>query len=103
MADTPATLEPAPISLRHEPARRRFLAEAAEGTGVLEYDVIDAATLDFRHTYVPPELRGRGIAGIVTQYALEHARANGLGVIPSCPYVARYFDQHPEYAALRRA
>lgn len=103
MSQTAATRENSPITLRHEPARRRFLAEAAEGTGLLEYDTLDPATLDFRHTYVPPELRGRGIAGIVTKFALDYARANALGVVPSCPYVARYLDEHPEYAELRRA
>ena len=30
-------------------------------------------------------------------HALDFARAEGLPVVPLCPYVAEYIRQHPEY------
>jgi predicted GNAT family acetyltransferase len=60
----------------------------------------DPGRISFLHTYVPPELEGRGIAGQLARYALEHARANRLAVVPHCPYVRAYIDRHPEYQDL---
>jgi predicted GNAT family acetyltransferase len=90
------------LTLRHEPMRRRFVATTRDGEGILEYSEIDARTLDYNHTFVPRELRGGGIASKLVAYALDYAQENGLGVVPSCPFVARYMDQHPEYLELRR-
>lgn len=49
------------------------------------------------HTEVPPALEGRGIAGMLARTALDEARADGLEVIPLCPYVAAYIRRHREY------
>ncbi len=52
------------------------------------------------HTSVPEALAGHGIAGELAKAALDDARAQGLAVIPRCPYVAAYIRRHPEYADL---
>ena len=39
------------------------------------------------HTWVPPVLRGRGIANELAQKALEFAKDNGLKVEVICPVV----------------
>jgi predicted GNAT family acetyltransferase len=52
------------------------------------------------HTFVPGELRGRGLAEQLVRAALEHARAEKLRVVPACSYVAKYIERHPEYRAL---
>lgn len=52
------------------------------------------------HTEVPEALEGHGIAAKLAQTALDDARAQGLAVIPLCPYVARYIRRHPDYADL---
>ena len=54
----------------------------------------------FTHTYVPPALEGRGIAGQIVRYALEHARQEGLQVVPLCSYVAGFIQRYPEYQPL---
>jgi uncharacterized protein len=56
--------------------------------------------ITFYHTGVPPALEGRGIAGKLAHTALEAARADGLEVIPLCPYVAAYIRRHQEYLPL---
>ncbi len=53
--------------------------------------------ITFYHTEVPPRLEGRGIAGMLTRTALDAARADGLEVVPLCPYVAAYIRRHQEY------
>ena len=59
--------------------------------------------LALTHTYVPPEFRGKGLAGIVVRAALEFARQERKHVDPQCSYAAAYFDRHPEFADLRKA
>jgi len=47
------------------------------------------------HTVVDRRYRGRGLAAELVRRALDDARAQGLGVIPSCWYVAQYIGDHP--------
>jgi uncharacterized protein len=57
-------------------------------------------TITFTHTEVPPELEGKGIAGAIVKHALDDARANNLGVVAACSYVASYVRRHSEYGDL---
>ncbi len=84
------------MQVEHEPARKRFLVRLPEGEGELVYDMIDPGTIDLLHTGVQPTLRGRGVAEALVQFAFDHARRNGLRVVPTCPYVRRWLEKHPE-------
>ncbi len=67
---------------------------------MIEYDPVDATTLDYHHTFVPPALRGGGIASQLAEYALRYARDSAFKVRPTCPFVARYIQRHPEFQSL---
>jgi hypothetical protein len=87
------------MSVRHEPENARFVADA-DPQAVLTYVRTAAGTLDFNHTFVPPALRGRGTAAELAAYALSYARDNGLKVVPSCPFVAKFIQRNPQYGDL---
>lgn len=84
------------IDVRHEPERRRFVAHSPEGDGELLYRIGASGALDVYHTGVDPQLRRRGIGEALVRAALSYARANRLPVIPTCPFVARWLEKHPE-------
>jgi uncharacterized protein len=86
--------------LSHEPARRRFVAGLDGAEGVLEYRPAGEGVLDYYHTYVPQRLRGRGIASRLVAFALEHAREQGLRIVPSCPFVAKLIESEEGYRDL---
>ena len=88
------------LHIRHEPAAHRFVARTAGVEAVLEYHAVDTKTLDYHHTFVPPALRGAGMASQLTEHALRYARDNGFKVLPTCPFVARYIERHPEFQSL---
>jgi predicted GNAT family acetyltransferase len=89
------------LEARHDAARQRFAASVGEGReAVLEYRVAASGVLDYYHTFVPPEARGRGSASELVSFALDYARAQGYLVRPTCPFVARFVATHPEYADL---
>jgi predicted GNAT family acetyltransferase len=69
------------------------------GAAVLTY-VQRGDTLDLMHTRVPGELEGQGYGGALAKAALDYARAQGLKVIPTCPFVSAYLRRHEEYADL---
>ena len=52
------------------------------------------------HTEVFAAFSGQGHAAVLARGALDDARARGLTVVPSCPYVASYIGKHPDYADL---
>jgi uncharacterized protein len=57
-------------------------------------------TMMLVHTEVPPQLEGRGIASVLVRAAFDHARANGLDVLPVCSYVRTWARRHPEVESL---
>lgn len=52
--------------------------------------------ITFTHTEVPDAVGGRGVGTRLVKAALDDARAQGLKVVPACPFVKRYVDRHPE-------
>jgi predicted GNAT family acetyltransferase len=57
-------------------------------------------TMMLVHTEVPPQLEGRGIASHLVRAAFEHARQNGLDVLPVCSYARVWARRHPEVEPL---
>ena len=57
-------------------------------------------TVVLPHTLVDPNMRGRGLAALLIQRALDDARAAGCFVVPKCWYVAEFIESHPEFADL---
>jgi len=52
------------------------------------------------HTEVDESLEGRGFGSQLAAAALSDARRQRLEVVPLCPFIAHYIEQHPEYAEL---
>jgi predicted GNAT family acetyltransferase len=50
------------------------------------------------HTEVPPSLRGHHLGDRLVQAALQAARAEGLRIVPLCPFVKAYLRKHPDAA-----
>lgn len=53
------------------------------------------------HTFVPDEMRGKGIAGKLVDALIADAREHGFRIAPECSYVVAAFRRHPEWAELR--
>ncbi|MCZ0733750.1 GNAT family N-acetyltransferase [Phreatobacter sp. AB_2022a] len=61
---------------------------------------LQPGVITFVHTVVPEALGGRGVGSALARGALDDARAQGLKVVPQCPFIAGYIKKHPEYADL---
>lgn len=55
--------------------------------------------LSILHTGVPAPLEGKGVGSALVRAAVELAAAEGLTVVPYCPFARRWLEAHPEVAA----
>ena len=90
------------IEITHEPrgdkGRYHLLVDGAEA-GELDYRM-DGDVRVFVHTGVRDEYEGHGLAGQLATRVLDDARAEGIQVGATCPYVRSYLEKHPEYQDL---
>lgn len=93
------TFDLAALEVRHRKDAGRFESMIGNRKAFLAY-TRKGGRVVLEHTWVPPELEGHGIAGKLTRTALDYARAEGLEVVPACPYVAAWIGEHPEYRDL---
>jgi predicted GNAT family acetyltransferase len=82
--------------VEHDEGRQRFFSRLKEGEAYLSYEEDGEGTLDLQHTVVPEPARGRGVGESLVRAALDHAREQGVRIVPSCPFVAAYLAEHPE-------
>jgi predicted GNAT family acetyltransferase len=93
------TTEANDVRVVHNERDHRFEVALGAGVAFTEYQR-SGRTMIISHTEVPPEMQGQGIAQRIAREALEHARAAGLAVVPTCPFVRAYIARHEEYQGL---
>lgn len=89
------------MDVRDDRAESRFTLTAGGETAVAAYERVGNRIV-FTHTVVPQALRGEGIGSRLIAGALAQVRAEGLAVVPDCPFVADYLRDHPDAAELAR-
>ena len=83
------------------PEEQRFVLEVDGHEAELTYQR-DGDRLVLVHTGVPDELEGRGLGGRLVRAALERAEADGLVLVPRCPFARSWLEKHPDDAARAR-
>lgn len=89
------------VQVADAPERSRFEVSAGgEPAGFAEY-LRRPGVIAFTHTEINPRFEGRGLGGRLVGTALSSARAEGLAVLPFCPFVRGYIAAHAgDYADL---
>lgn len=77
----------------------RFTASlpGIEGEAEITYTRRGPGRISADHTGAPDSLRGTGAAAALVAHMVEQARAEGLTIIPMCPYVRAQYQRHPEW------
>ena len=83
----------APVTVRDDPAARRLVVEIDGIEGFLQY-ATEPGRLILVHTEVPEALGGHGVGTALVQAALARARAEGLTVVPWCPFARNWMRKH---------
>lgn len=84
------------MNIIHQTEQNRFYTVVDGFTAHVDYLVSDGG-LDIRHTIVPKEIGGRGIASALVRAAYDYARTQGLTPVGTCYYAVKWLEKHPEY------
>ncbi|MFG2030597.1 GNAT family N-acetyltransferase [Streptomyces sp. NPDC048825] len=90
------------VEVNDLPESRRYEARVdgeLKVAGVAEY-IRTAELVAFVHTEVAPEYEGKGVGSALARTALDDARASGLRVLATCPFIAGWIARHPGYQDL---
>jgi len=98
--DTPSEPDQAVVSVRDNPRASRFeLRVNGVLVGYVTYRDVRSGCA-FEHTVIAAEHQGMGLASQLIRSALDEARASGRSVLPFCPFVRSFVQQHPAYVDL---
>ncbi|WP_061249135.1 GNAT family N-acetyltransferase [Leptospira alstonii] len=81
----------------HSEKESKFYAKMDEYESYLFYREEGDNIWNLVSTYVPPELRGKGLAADLVRTALDKARSLNKKIIPSCSYTITFLNRHPNY------
>ena len=85
-----------PNQIRHDENGQSFFLDIEGRVARLDYRLSRGSANDipgsvnFTHTYVPQEFRGRGHAEKLVRHGLKWAQEQGLEIHASCWYVAKF-------------
>ena len=83
----------------NNPSEHRYQLTVNGHIAATYYKIADGV-ITFVHTVVPPELGGKGIGSKLIKGALDQVRADGLKVIPQCPFVKAFIEKNAAYQDL---
>lgn len=83
------------VSVRDHPSAHRFEVWVGdELAGFARYQAQGGDRYAFIHAEVEPRFEHRGLAGRLVGEALATARERGWSVLPECPFVLSYLEEH---------
>ena len=83
----------------HNAALGRFETTVEGNLCVIDYRR-EGSIVYLTHVGVPRPVGNRGIAAALTQAAFDWARAEGVQIVPVCPYVVAWIKRHRGYRSL---
>ena len=69
--------------------------------GEMTYVYANENEIDINHTLIDDKYRGKDLGLKLVKASVDYMRKHDLKAIPTCPYVAKVFDETPEYADVR--
>ena len=88
--------------VQDNPALSRFELKVGDEIAVANYSRSPGRII-LSHTEVPTALSGRGIGSELARGVLELVRSEKLRVVVTCPFMAAFIANHPEFSDLGRS
>ncbi len=86
------------IEISDRSAQNRYeIRVGDELAGIAEYR-LEGEQITFTHTEVDSDRGGQGLGGKLVEFAVTDARNRKLKIIPACPFVKKWIEEHPEEA-----
>ncbi|MFT3884439.1 MAG: GNAT family N-acetyltransferase [Flavobacteriales bacterium] len=94
---TPEALQALPLT--DEPDDRQFVLQVGRYRARMEYER-EGDRIFLTHVEVPAAIEGQGVASVLTEKVLHRIEAQGLKLVPYCPYVKTYLRRHTAWQRL---
>jgi predicted GNAT family acetyltransferase len=65
--------------------------------GKINYLIEDNVIVAY-HTEAKPEYSSLGVGTALVKRAIAFTRENNYKMVPSCPFIAKYIENHPEHS-----
>lgn len=88
------------MQIKHEQTSGKgafVIEDSGVRQGELEYSLAGTQRMIISHTEVSDALRGKGAGKDLVQAAVDYARANGMKIMPLCPFANAVFHRTPAY------
>ncbi|WP_235855916.1 GNAT family N-acetyltransferase [Mesobaculum littorinae] len=85
------------ITREDSDTRGRWVLQVDGQEAELTYSRLSPARIIADHTGVPSALEGRGLGRALVARMVEDARAEGLTVVPTCPFVRAMGQRHADW------
>lgn len=79
-------------------SRGRYVLRRGGDEAELTYSITTPKLIISDHTGVPDSFRGTGAGNALALRLVTDARAEGVKIVPLCPFVNRWRARHPEWA-----
>ncbi|WP_209559861.1 GNAT family N-acetyltransferase [Frigoribacterium sp. PvP032] len=88
-------------AVENRPEQAQYvLLEDGRTIGLAAYEIV-GDEIRFTHTEIEPARRGAGLGAQLVQGALDDVRSEtSLRVVPMCPFVVDWVDDHVDYQEL---
>lgn len=86
------------ITREHGETKGRFVLRKGGEEAELTYSITTPTLIIADHTGVPDSFRGTGAGLALVEALVAAARAEGVKVVPLCPFVNATRKKHPEWA-----
>ena len=85
------------VQVRREDDHDRYLITLdGETAGIAHYQMHGNWRV-FTHTVVDERFEGKGLGSQLVRFALDDTRAQGMRIVPRCPFVHAYIDKHHDW------
>ncbi len=82
------------VEIKHNPQQQRFVIQWVNEQAELLYSLDPKnQKINFYRTYVPESARGQGLARLLTEAAINWAKAQGYEMQASCSYVQPFLKK----------
>ncbi len=79
-------------------SKGRYVIRKEGAEAELTYSILSPTRIIADHTGVPDALRGTGFGRMLVERLVADARAEGVKIVPLCPYVNAERRRHPDWA-----
>lgn len=88
------------ITREEHGSKPRYVATVpgVDGEAELTLSRLSDSTVIADHTGVPDTMRGRGVGKALVERLIEDARADGVRIVPLCPFVKSLAQRRPDWA-----